>query len=274
MGMILICLIALSLALGACGDSQPDGLTVTATTGIAADITEAVAGRDVDVETLLPAGASPHDFAASAKERAELEDADLVVAWGAGLEAGLPLDDVDPLELAAGERDPHIWMDPLRVVDALPRIADALAAADPDGAAGYRDRARAYADRLRRLDGEIQRTLAAIPRDRRNLVTSHDQLGHFARRYRFVVSAVFGTSPESEPGAESVARLIDDVERERVPAVFADETDDPEVLDEIAREADVEVVDDLLVEGFGDRVDGYEEMLRFDARRIAEALAR
>ncbi len=63
-----------------CGDTDDDGVEVVATNSIAADITRLVSGPDADLETLLPESASPHDYAASAKERAELEAADLVVA--------------------------------------------------------------------------------------------------------------------------------------------------------------------------------------------------
>jgi ABC-type Zn uptake system ZnuABC Zn-binding protein ZnuA len=273
--MILISLSAGAVAIAGCGGDAGDGdLDVVATTPIAADIAREVAGPDVEVETLLPAGASPHDYGASAKDRARLDEADVIVAWGAGLEAGLPLDDVDPVELAAGERDPHVWMDPSFVALRLPALADALAEADPAGAEGYRDRAATYGARLARLDRELSRTLAPIPAARRKLVTSHDALGHFVRRYDLeFVGAPFGLTPGSEPSAEAVSDLIERIEREDVAAVFAEDTDDPELVEQIAREADVEVVDDLLVEGFGDRVEGYEDMLRFDARRIAAALA-
>ena len=247
-----------------------------ATTPIAAEVVRAVAGPDAQVATLLTGTASPHDYGASAKDRARLEEADLVVAWGAGLERGLPLDDLDqdPLELAAGERDPHVWMDPTRVAAALPGLADALADADAEHAGAYRRRAAAYRSELERLDRELRRMLAVVPAERRKLVTSHDSLGHFARRYGFeFVGAPFGLAPEAEPSAERVADLIDRVESQGVPAVFAEDTDDPELMRRIADAAGVEVVDDLLVEGFGDEVDGYEAMMRHDARRIAEALA-
>ena len=260
-----------------CGDDSDDGrVDVIATTTIGADLVRTVAGADATVEALLPESASPHDYAASAKDRAELEDADLVVAWGAGLEEGLPLDELgeEPLELAAEERDPHVWMDPTFIASVLPELAAALGDADPDQAAAYEDRAAAYAHELGRLDRKLDRSFAAIPPDRRKLVTSHDSLGHFVRRYDFdFVGAPFGIAPSAEPSAERVASLIDRVEQEDVPAVFAEDTDDPELMRQIAREGGVEVVDDLLTEGFGGRVDSYENMLRYDADRIVAALA-
>ena len=251
-------------------------MDVVATTTVGADIARHVAGPDADVDVLLPESASPHDYGASAKDRARLEEADLVVAWGAGLEEGLPLDELDdePVELAEDERDPHVWMDPRRVALSLAKLTDALADADPGNADAYRRRAAAYVDELLRLDRELRQTLAVIPPERRKLVTSHDSLGHFARRYGLdFVGAPFGLAPEAQPSAATVASLIDRIEDERVPAVFAEDTDDPELIAEIAREAGVEVVDDLLIESFGGRVDSYEEMLRYDAERIAEALA-
>ena len=274
MRMILICVCLAALLAAGCGDSSDDGeVHVVATTTIAADIARHVAGTDADVESLIPESASPHDYALSAKERVRLDDADLVVAWGAGLEEGLSLDD-DALELAGDERDPHVWMDPGRIADAVPEVAAALGEADPDHAAAYRQRASAYGRDLDRLGGELERTLAVIPPERRKLVSSHDSLGYFVDRYDFeFVGAPFGLVPESQASAETVADLIDRIEQEHVPAVFAEDTDDPELMRQIADEAGVEVVDDLLTEGFGDRVDSYEDMLRYDAERIAGALA-
>jgi ABC-type Zn uptake system ZnuABC Zn-binding protein ZnuA len=276
MGMILICfVVALALLVGCGGDAYEARVEVIATTTIAADITARVAGPDARVDPLLSGSASPHDYGASAKDRARLEDADLVVAWGAGLEQGLPLGELErePFELADGERDPHIWMDPRRVARSLPELAEALAEADPDHAAGYRRRAGAYARELEAFDRGLRRTLATIPADRRKLVTSHDSLGHFARAYRFsLLGAASGLAPESEPSAERVASLIERVEHDDVPAVFAEASEDPGVIEQIAREAGVPLVDDLLIEGFGGDVASYEGMLRHDAERIAAAL--
>jgi zinc/manganese transport system substrate-binding protein len=278
MGMILICLCVVCALFAGCGDDSDDGrVRVVATTTIAADIVRNVAGPDADVEALIPESASPHDYALSAKDRARLEDADLVVAWGAGLEENLALDELDdePLELAVGQTDPHVWMDPGLAQAELPELATELAAVDPDNRSAYRNRADAYIRKLVRLDRELAQLLAEIPPERRKLVTSHDSLGHFVRRYDFdFVGAPFGITPGAEPSADKVASLIERVKEADVPAVFAEDTDDPALMRQIADEAGVEVVDALLTEGFGGRVDSYEDMLRYDARLIADALTR
>jgi zinc/manganese transport system substrate-binding protein len=274
MGMILICVCVLLAFVSGCGTgSSDDGLDVIATNSIAADIARNVAGPEADVDSLLPESASPHDYALSAKERARLEEADVVVAWGAGLEAGFQLGD-EAVELAGDRDDPHIWMDPTLVAAALPELASAFGDADPEHASAYRRRAATYGHRLEQLDSDLERTYAAIPHAKRKLVSSHDSIGYLVRRYGFeFVGAPFGVTPGTEPSAETVSSLIKRVEQEQVPAVFAEDTDDPKLMDQIGSEAGVEVVDDLLTEGFGGRVDSYEDMLRYDADRIAGALA-
>jgi ABC-type Zn uptake system ZnuABC Zn-binding protein ZnuA len=173
-----------------------------------------------------------------------------------------------------GAPDPHVWMDPTRIEAALPALARALGRIDPANANAYRERARAYGEELAALDRDLRRTVATIPAERRKLVTSHDLMGYFADRYGFeFVGAPFGTSPEAEASAGALGALIERVREEGVPAVFAQHGDDPKVLRQLGAEADVEVVDDLLVEGLGAEAGSYAEMMRFTTGRIAEALS-
>jgi ABC-type Zn uptake system ZnuABC Zn-binding protein ZnuA len=307
--LILVFCCAVAVALAACGDSgsESEGPTVVATTGVIASIVEEVAGEDAEVVQLIPDSSSPHDFSLSAEDRAELEDADLIAYNGADLEAGVPIDEADApkwalvenagslLELSeAGAHDheeeaeeahesaeaedehgddPHLWMDPTRVARALPSLAEALAAADPDNEGAYRSRAEQLGGRLEDLDREIASDVDGLPAAGRDLVTSHDALGYFADRYGFeVVATAFPASgAEAEPSAAALAEVTEVVERTGVPALFVEEGDNPQVLERVASETGVEVVDDLLVESPGP-AGSYEEMLRRDAESIVSAL--
>jgi ABC-type Zn uptake system ZnuABC Zn-binding protein ZnuA len=226
----------------------------------------------------------------------------LLVYNGADLEAGIPIDEIDvpkfavadhvgellPFEEAgehAGEEeqasgeeepgslDPHVWMDPSRVAAALPALADALAEADPDHAEGYRTRAESYAAELRELDAEIQRQLGSIPPQNRKLVTSHDAMGYFADRYGLEVLATpFPASgPEAEASAQTIKEVEDAIRSSGVPTIFAQETDDPEVLERIARETGVSIEEHLLVEAPGE-AGSYVGMLRQDAELLRDGL--
>jgi ABC-type Zn uptake system ZnuABC Zn-binding protein ZnuA len=283
---LLPCALAVAtLTLVACGsETDEPGVQVVATTGIVADVVAEVAGPGVEVRQLVPDGASPHDFQLSAQDRQRLAEADLVAANGGNLEPGIPLEEAstlwelaanvpDPLPFAGGGSDPHVWMDPTRVAGALPSLARALAAADPGHARGYRERAADYGRELASLDRRLARAVRRVPPEARQLVTSHDSLGYFADRYGFdVAAAAFPASgAEAEPSAATLDELSATVTALDVPAVFAGEEDDPEVLRQLADEAGVEVVDDLLIESPGS-AGTLDAMLEHDAARIAAAL--
>ena len=88
-------------------------------------------------------------------------------------------------------------------------------------------------------------------------------LGYFADRYGYdVIGTAFGPSPEAELGASSFGELVDTVRSSGVPAVFAGEGDDPAVLDRIADETGVTVVDDLQLESLSDDERTYIELLQ------------
>jgi ABC-type Zn uptake system ZnuABC Zn-binding protein ZnuA len=298
--VFLTLLLAAAIGCGS-GDDQSKP-TIAASTGIWADVTERVAGDDASVEQVIPDATSPHEFQLSAEDRATIEDSLLLVYNGADLEAGIPIDEIDvpkfavadhvgellPFEEAgehAGEEeqasgeeepgslDPHVWMDPSRVAAALPALADALAEADPDHAEGYRTRAESYAAELRELDAEIQRQLGSIPPQNRKLVTSHDAMGYFADRYGLEVLATpFPASgPEAEASAQTIKEVEDAIRSSGVPTIFAQETDDPEVLERIARETGVSIEEHLLVEAPGE-AGSYVGMLRQDAELLRDGL--
>ena len=282
---LIASLTLVALLVTGCGSENEgdSGLTIVATTAIAADITREVVANQAEVTQLIPDSVSPHAFQTSAEDRRLIEEADLLVEFGTGLEATVPSetaresfafgDYAGDLREGEEQKDPHVWMDPSRIATALEGLATALGVADPANAEAYQERAREYAARLRALDEEISAQTSELPAERRKLVTSHDALGYFAARYRFeVIATPFGLSPEAEASAGDIESVVSAVESEDVPAVFVEQGDDPQVLERVADETGVTVVDDLLIEGFGPGADSYEEMIRFTATRISDAL--
>jgi len=276
---------ALVVLTSGCGSSDGSKGQVVATTSILAEITQRVAGPSMEVSQLIPDGASPHDFQLSAKERALIEGADLVVANGGGLEAGLSLDRLsgERYELIrhvgppirsepGGQPDPHVWMDPGRVARALPSLVKALVEIDPDEAAGFRGRAAKYADELGSLGRQMTEILSVVPQESRELVTSHDSLAYFAQRFEFtVVATPFPVSgPEAEVTAASIDEVESTIERTGVPAVFPEADSNTTILRGIAERTGVRLILGLRVESPGRG--GYSTMLIDDARLIARGL--
>lgn len=285
--------------IGACGDASVDtaGVRVVATTTTLGDVASNVVGDDGTVEVLLPVGADPHDYQASASQVASIQEADLVIANGLGLEEGLTdvlesaaadganvltvAPRLDPLpfggaDATAGD-DPHVWLDPLRMAAATRIVAEELARID--SSIDWIGRGNAYADALTTADEDIQATLAVVPPANRKLVTNHDALGYFASRYGFEVVGVVipGGSTLSEPSSAQLTELVTIVEQEQVQAIFAESTN-PEVLaDAVAAEVGGEVVVvELFTGSLGEPGSGAAtliDMLTTNAQRIAEALS-
>ena len=294
MERVLPLLLLVALVAAACGsDDEPadDGPVVVVTTTVLGDIVSNIVGDRATVEVLLPVGADPHDFRASAQQVALMESSDLVVANGLGLEQGLD-DILDSLRgdgqsvLRVGEQlsalrrieggpiDPHVWMDPLQIVEATAVIVAELDRILPGG--GWGDRGDNYAADLVALDLEIMGLLDDLSQGR-VLVTNHDSLGYFAARYQLEVVGVVvpGGSTLAEPSSSALADLVAIIRQTGVSAIFAETTEPIALVESVAAEVDVSVVELFIgsVGGPGSGAETYIEMLRTDATLIAAGLA-
>jgi len=156
-------------------------------------------------------------------------------------------------------------------------IERALADADPRGAGGYSARADAYTARLRALDTAVARCIATIPPEQRTLVTTHDALGYYARRYglRVVGTVIPSLSTEAQASAGDLVRLVDTIRRTRVKAVFAESSVNPTVEKAIADEAGAVVGKPLWADSLGPQGSSgatYVDSIRANTRAIADGL--
>jgi zinc/manganese transport system substrate-binding protein len=278
----------------ACGASDSesesnDRIEVVVTTNILGDVVTSalgdMVGDTVDVEVIMPLGADPHDFAPSTRQAEAMTQADLLVVNGAGFEAGMAdlIDNVDAPVLAAadvvelleedGAIDPHLWTDPVRMIEIVEALAAELGEVDE-----VEQHVTTYVDELRQLDEELDAELSSIDEADRVLVTNHEVLGYFADRYGF---EVLGTViPSLTTGAEASASQIEElaqliVERD-VPAVFGETTQSTQLADALTNEAGgnvvvVELYSESLSEPDGE-AGTYFEMMRTNVRLIVEAL--
>jgi zinc/manganese transport system substrate-binding protein len=179
-----------------------------------------------------------------------------------------------------GDEDPHFWHDPHRMADAVPGLAELIVEALPElDADALRDRARALAEEYDAVDDEVAEILAAVPDERRYLITNHDTFGYFAVRYGFEVigTVIPGGDTLAAPSAADLAELIEEIREHDLPAIFADNTIAPGLVRALADEAgvDVEVVT-LYTDSLGEPgsdADSYVGMLLANARLVATALA-
>lgn len=240
---------------------------------LAAEVAE-LTGDAATVEVLMPRGIDPHDYRPSARDIDVLNRADLVVASGLGLEEGLTdaLDQVgrrgvpvffatdhitvrrfgadEPREAlrggngehTAGGEDPHFWVDPVSMADAMRALASEF---DQKLGLDLSARSDDLQQRLAALDRQTSQTLSVIPAERRLLVTGHESLGYFAKRYdlRLVGALVSSPSSQAAPSAADLAALKHQIIEVGVPAIF-NEIGTPKALSAtIAEETGVEVIE-------------------------------
>jgi ABC-type Zn uptake system ZnuABC Zn-binding protein ZnuA len=258
-----------------------------------------IGAQRVRVATLVPAGASPHVFEPRPRDVARLAEARAVLRVGGGLDDWtLPLlgaaprpprvlglidsPGLDPLpadgeaHAHAGEQqlDPHVWLDPLRVRDAIaPAIATELARLDPAGEPLFRARLAAFQERLGALDAELRATLAAAPC--RGYVAFHGAWRYFGARYGLEEIAVIEESAGEEPTPRALARLLDAARAAGVTAILIEPQLPPRLATALAAElggATATVTVDPIGDPGDPARDGYEDLMRWNAAAFARAL--
>ncbi|RSZ62880.1 zinc ABC transporter substrate-binding protein [Corynebacterium hylobatis] len=307
-----------ALTLGACsadssGNAEKAGdISLVVTTTPLGSVTSQLATcAGGTATTLMPVNADPHDFSASSAQVADMVKADLVIANGLGLEAGLgaALDQVeadgtevlhvaelvDPLPFGDhehehgdgehgdheahdhGDLDPHFWLDAARMAEATRTIGERVA--EQTGDQAWADCGTELAGELDALDGELRETLAAVPEERRAIVTDHEAFGYFNQAYGFrsVGVVVPGGSTEAQPSSRDLAELAGAIRAEGVPVIFSNVALNPGLVEALAAEVGESVQVVALYEGSvgpeGSPAADYQGMMRENARLVAEALS-
>lgn len=301
----LLVLVGLAPSLAAAENAK---LKAVATFSILADLVAQVGGERVAVTSLVGPDADAHGYAPTPGDARKLAEANLVVVNGLGFEGWMERlikasGSKAPLVVAAtgvktiagshdhddhdhGDRghdhgegdhaDPHAWQNVANVKLYVANIRDGLTAADPANAALYTANAAAYTQKLDALDAEIRTALAAIPQERRRIITTHDSFGYFSAAYGMRFLAPQGISTDSEAGPKDVARIIRQIRRDKVPAVFVESIADPRLMQQIARESGAKVGGRIYSDALsapGGPAPGYLEMMRSNLNAFREALS-
>ena len=271
--------------------------SVVATTTQIEDVARTIGGDEVDVIGLMPREADPHSFEPTPQDVGKVSKASLVLENGIGLEGwigelvknaggnapavvvsdGVKIDKISRQFGNGTTPDPHIWMSPLNMIIVTDNIVKGLSKIDAADAAKFRARGEAYKTQLRELDKWAAARLAKVPPAHRKLVTTHDAMGYFAKRYGFTIlgTVIPGPDADAETSAQQLAQLIEKIKLAKVPAIFAEASLNPKWIEQVAGETGVKVVHDLQIGSLGPvgQPDGtYLGFFRADVEKIAEAL--
>jgi len=267
-----ICGVAVLAALGFGAAPAAAGAKLVVVTSVApiTDIVRHVGGDVIEVVGVIPEGRDSHTYEPAPSDAKTLANADIIIMNGLHLETPIqklaakvkkPKTPMFELGEAAITRDdwqfdfsfpkekgnpnPHLWVDVAFAGRYAEITRDRLSRIDPAHADIYAANTTAYLAKLSRLDNAAFTCVASIPSGNRKLVTYHDSFAYFAPRYGMQVIAAVQPADFSEPAPKDVAAIIDQLKREKVPAIFGSEVFPSPVLEQIAKEAGAKYVTDL-----------------------------
>jgi zinc/manganese transport system substrate-binding protein len=295
--------IAFAAALAVLSASAPalaqEKLRVLATFSILADLVKNVGGDRVEVATLVGPNSDAHVYSPSPADAKKIAAAKVVITNGLGFEGWMArlvrasgskaapvvaTKGIKPRKQAAhghghshghDDTDAHAWQSVANAKIYVTNILAALVAADPAGKATYEANAKAYLEKLDALDKEVREAVATIPQERRRIITSHDAFGYFQAAYGIEFIAPQGVSTESEASARDVGRIITQIKRQKIPAVFMENVTDPRLMQRIAAESGAKIGGQLYSDALTDEKGGaptYIDMIRHNIKQLASAL--
>src|SRR5437764_11566385 len=288
-----IALIVLLAALATPSSAQ-EKLKVVATFSILSDLVKNVGGDRVDVQALVGANGDAHVYQPSPSDAKTLAEAKVGFVNGLGFEGwmerlikasgsnapvvtatrGIKPRKADD-ERGHGGADPHAWQSVANAKIYVANIRDGLSAADPAGKASYEASAAAYLAQLDALDAEVKAAIDRIPADRRRIITTHDAFGYFAAAYGVSFIAPQGVSTESEVSAKDVAKIITQIRKQKIPAVFLENVTDKRLLERIGAESGARIGGTLYSDALTDEkgeAPSYLDMMRHNVKQLASAL--
>lgn len=247
-------------------------LDVVASVSPITNIIKNIGGDRIELKGLVPEGVNSHTFELVPSDIIKVNNADLVIINGLSLEsnledAALEAQSKNPklqiLKLAdnaitppqrlfdfsfpeeKGDPNPHLWLNVAYAMKFANLTRDKLTEMDPQNAAYYSENTERYISLLKELDKGILQAVQTVPAHKRKLLTYHDSWAYFAARYNMTVIGAVQPSDFGEPTPKELIRLIDQIKSERIPAIFASEVFPTQVVNQIAKESGVEIVETL-----------------------------
>ncbi|MEM9544735.1 MAG: zinc ABC transporter substrate-binding protein [Bacteroidota bacterium] len=269
-----------------------ESLRVVSSASIFQNMVANIGGDKVESISIVPIGGDPHMYEPKPSDAQLVNSADLIIINGLTFEGwiakliehssttaktyvitqGVNAIKSDTYENAA---DPHAWMDASNGLIYIKNIRDALIENDPRNQAYYENNYKTYKKEIEQLDQYISDAIKTIPEKRRILVTSHDAFAYYGKRYGLELNALKGISTEAAIQMSDMVRVKNRINESGVPAIFVESTIDPKVIQQIAKDNNIEVGGELFADSLGDEdSEGatYTAMLKHNTDIIVNAL--
>jgi len=260
---------------------------------VIADIAQNVAGDAATVESITKPNAEIHNYQPTPRDILRAQDAKLILWNGLNLElwferffnniSDVPSvvvsEGVEPMGIAegpyTGKPNPHAWMSPEAALTYVENIRKAFVEHDPENAETYNRNAAAYSEKIKAEVEPIRQALAAIPEERRWLVSSEGAFSYLARDFGLKELYIWPINADQQGTPQQVRKVIDAVRANDIPAVFSESTVSPDPAKQIARETGAQYGGVLYVDSLSDPsgpVPTYLDLLKVTAETIAKGL--
>lgn len=293
--------LAVAASAGPAAAQNAEKLKVVASFSVLGDMVRNVGGERIELVTLVGPNGDAHVYSPTPADGRRLTEAKIVFTNGLKFEGWIDrlikssgtkaarveaAKGVKPLRGEEdghghghhdhGSSDPHAWQSIGNAKTYVASVRDALIAADAAGKDTYEANAGAYLKQLDELEAEVKSLVAGIPTERRRIITSHDAFRYFEAAYGIDFVSPQGVSTESEASAKDVARIIQQIKREKIAAVFVENVSDARLMERIAKETGAKIGDrvysDALSEPNGP-AGTYIDMMRHNIRAFSAALS-
>ena len=292
LGVCATLLLACSTASCANTPSSGDEPVVLTTFTVIQDIAANVAGEHLQVESITKPGAEIHGYEPTPGDIAKASEADLILDNGLNLEnwfaqfveeTDVPhtvvSEGIDPIDITedayAGKPNPHAWMSPKNVQTYVDNIVDAFSELDPEHAEQYAENGASYKAQLQEIQDEMTRELSALPEQQRALVTCEGAFSYLARDAGLQEQYIWPVNAENEATPQQIARTIEFVKHNEVPAVFCESTVSNAAMQQVVDATGSQLGDTLYVDSLSPEdgpVPTYLDLIKHDSSAIIEGL--
>lgn len=238
------------------GFKEEDKIAVVTTIYPMYDFVKNIAGDKAEVINLVPAGMEPHDFELSTGDMQLMEQAELFIYNGAGMEHFVDktlkslsneklvvveaAKEIDTFQSEDGETDPHTWLSVENAMAEALAIKEALVKIDGENAGYYEANYEVYRKKLEELDARYREELTGLSGD--TIVVAHEAFGYLCQEYGLKQEAVEGLTADSEPDSARMKEIIDFCKKEEIKVIFFEELVSPKVANTIASEIGAETM--------------------------------
>jgi len=224
------------------------------------EFTKEIGKERIDVSIIIPAGIEPHDWEPTIQDLQKMQNADMIVINGAGLEPWITkLVSVNPdiliVDTSNGisllekdkhmfnnkiQNDPHIWLDPVLAKKQIQNIVDGLIRIDPQNTDYYQENANTYNSKLILLDNKIRNELSICVK--KDFLAFHDAFSYFANEYGLNQNTIIGINPSEEPTAVTLQQIVQKAQNLDLHIIFTEEAVNPRISEVIADEIGAKVL--------------------------------